>query len=48
MAPSAVQNTANGRLKKDYPTGVDDVVLKTHMPVGLDKTVPNPGENQVN
>ena len=43
MAPVAVQNTANGGLKEVYPSGVDDVVKKTHMPVGLEKSVPNPG-----
>lgn len=43
MAPVAVQNTANGGLKEDYPSGVDDVVKKTHMPAGLEKDVPNPG-----
>lgn len=44
MAPVAVQNTANGGLPQDYPSGVDGVVHKTHMPVGLEKAVPNPGK----
>lgn len=44
MAPVAVQNTANGGLTEPYPSGVADVVHKTHMPVGLEKNVPNPGK----
>lgn len=48
MAPVAVQNTANGGLKEDYPSGVDDVVKKTHMPAGLEKDVPNPGKPRAN